>query len=79
MRFYIKEGFKVLKGLSVNFKEWRAISEDRSEWRSRTYSKNPCLIPRIDPAGFTRVKMYYAKRHSAQSDLFWRIHRNAAL
>ena len=27
------------KGLPVNFKEWRAIAEDRSEWRSRTYSK----------------------------------------
>jgi len=22
----------------VNFKEWRAIAEDRTEWRSRTYS-----------------------------------------
>jgi len=32
---------KALKceGLPVNFKEWRAIAEDRSEWRSRTYSK----------------------------------------
>jgi hypothetical protein len=27
------------KGLPVNFKEWRAIAEDRSEWRSRTYSE----------------------------------------
>jgi len=27
------------KGLPVNFKEWRVIAEDRSEWRSRTYSK----------------------------------------
>ena len=27
------------KGLPVNFKEWRAIAEDWSEWRSRTYSK----------------------------------------
>jgi hypothetical protein len=27
------------KGLPVNFKEWRAIAEDRAEWRSRTYSK----------------------------------------
>jgi len=27
------------KGLPANFKEWRAIAEDRSEWRSRTYSK----------------------------------------
>ena len=27
------------KGLPVNFKEWRAVAEDRSEWRSRTYSK----------------------------------------
>ena len=26
------------KGLPVNFKEWRAIAEDSSEWRSRTYS-----------------------------------------
>jgi len=23
------------KGLPVNFKEWRAIAEDRSEWRSK--------------------------------------------
>jgi hypothetical protein len=32
---------KALKceGLPVNFKEWRAIAGDRSEWRSRTYSK----------------------------------------
>jgi len=27
------------KGLPVNFKVWRAIAEDRSEWRSRTYSR----------------------------------------
>jgi len=27
------------KGLPVNFKEWRAIAEDRPKWRSRTYSK----------------------------------------
>ena len=27
------------KGLPANFKEWRAIAEDRPEWRSRTYSK----------------------------------------
>ena len=27
------------KGLPVNFKEWRAIAEDKPEWRSRTYSK----------------------------------------
>ena len=27
------------KGLPVNFKEYCAIAEDRSEWRSRTYSK----------------------------------------
>ena len=27
------------KGLPAKFKEWRAIAEDRSEWRSRTYSK----------------------------------------
>jgi hypothetical protein len=27
------------KRLPVNFKEWRAIAEDRSEWRSRTYLK----------------------------------------
>jgi len=32
------------KGLPVNFKEWRAIAEDRSEWRSRTYSK-PTMPP----------------------------------
>ena len=30
------------KGLPVDFKEWcaMAIAEDRSEWRSRTYSKH---------------------------------------
>ena len=27
------------KGLPVNFKEWRTIAEDRTEWRSWTYSK----------------------------------------
>ena len=27
------------KGPPDNFKEWRAIAEDRSEWRSRTHSK----------------------------------------
>ena len=27
------------KGLPVNFKEWRDIGEDRSEWKSRTYSQ----------------------------------------
>jgi hypothetical protein len=27
------------KELPVNLKEWRAIAEDRSEWRSRTYSE----------------------------------------
>jgi hypothetical protein len=35
----IKEGSKVQRALPVNFKEWRAKAEDRSEWRSRTYSK----------------------------------------
>ena len=38
------------KRLPVNFKEWRAIAEDRSEWRSRTYSK-PISPSRIDPTG----------------------------
>ena len=36
----MKEGSTVkCKGLPVNFKEWRAIAEDRSEWSLRTYSK----------------------------------------
>ena len=53
------------KGLPANFKEWRAIAIDRSEWRSQL-----CFLPRIDPAGFMRVKMKISlrKRHSAQSD-----------
>ena len=49
------------KGLPVNFKEWGAIAEDRSEWRSRTYSK-PMPPSRIDPTGFMRVKMNIALR-----------------
>jgi hypothetical protein len=45
------------KGLPANSKEWRAIAEDRSEWRSRTYSKPM-------PPGFmrVRVKMDFASR-----------------
>jgi len=37
---------KVLKfkGLPVNFKEWRAIAEDRSEWRSRTASFQELIL-----------------------------------
>jgi hypothetical protein len=27
------------KGLSINFKDWRAIAEDRAECKSRTYSR----------------------------------------
>jgi len=36
----MKEGSTVkCKGLPVNFKEWRAIAEYKSKWRSRKYSK----------------------------------------
>ena len=34
----LKKAMK-FKGLLVNFKEWRVIASNRSEWRSRAYSK----------------------------------------
>ena len=39
----------------------RVIAEDSSEWRSRTYSR-PIHLPKIDPAGFMRVKINIALR-----------------
>jgi len=47
------------KGFPVNFKEWRVIAEEgRSGDRGRTRSL--CLLLRINPTGFMRVKMNIA-------------------
>jgi len=59
---------KALKneGLPANFKEWRAIAEDRSGLRLRAYSK---LMPPSEnyPVGFMRVKMNISLRKRALS------------
>ena len=44
------------KGLPVNFKEWIGRSGDHGRTR------NLCLLPRIDPTGFIKVKMNIALR-----------------
>ena len=50
-------------GHPVNFKEWRAIvAEDIGRSGDRGRTRNLRLLPRIDPAGFMRVKTNIALR-----------------
>ena len=66
------------KGISKEFGEWFAIAKDRSKWRQLTHSNlqsqtSWCLMAEGHHES-KRLQLLYAKGHSAQSDLIWRLH-----